>query len=273
MLSLKLYHTLKYIKNFKRIPNFTSPKTITEVIIGNIVNENINKHYELADKIYAKKYVSDLVGAKYVVKTLKTLRYIEDINIADLPDKFVIKTNNSCGTNYFCEDKSRFDKSDCEKTIKKWLSDDYGLRNGEPHYSLIEPRVFIEEYIDFSDLLVDYKYFCFNGEPSFVQVIDREKGVQKFYDMEWNETDFKFKSSRLSDKSFLKPQEFNKMTEIVRKLSEGIDFCRVDMYTSDNTILFGEFTLTPKGGYLAFTPEKYNYIFKQIYDKENNYDI
>lgn len=178
MLPLKLYHTLKYIKNFRNMPKFKKTKTITEAVVGNIINGNTSNSYNLNDKFCTKNYVSELVEKQYIVNTLKIINDIEDVKLNNLTNSFAIKTNNSCGANYFCEDKSKFDKSDCEKTIKKWISDDYGFRNGEPHYSLIEPKVFIEEYIDFSDILVDYKYFCFNVEPSFVQVIDREKGKQ-----------------------------------------------------------------------------------------------
>src|SRR5699024_3351316 len=205
---------------------------------------------------------------KYIVNNLFLLDRIEDINVSQLPEKFVVKTNNSCETNYFCYNKENFDKSDCIITVNNWLKVNYGALYHEIHYKLIEPRVFIEEFIESPSGQVDYKFFCFNGTPYFVQVINQENKEQKFYDMDWKEAPFKFSSSTISKEEFFKPGNFEEMIDIAKKISQDIDFCRIDLYNVEGKILFGEITLTPKGGYLKFEPSSYNKRFGDIYYEE-----
>lgn len=224
--------------------------------------------YYLADKLEAKNYVSNLIEEDILVSNLFIAEEISSIDFEKLPQKFVLKTNNSCGTNYICEDKNKFNIEDCKSKLSSWLTEDYGKLYREPHYSMIKPRIFGEEFIEAIDSLLDYKFFCFNGTPYFVQVIDRENGVQKFYDMKWEEQEFRFESSIISEAKFEKPYRFNEMIEIASDISKNIEFSRIDLYNIDGKILFGEITLTPKGGYLKFVPAHYNEFFAEVYYRE-----
>ena len=46
------------------------------------------------------------------------------------------------------------------------------------------------------------------------------------------------------------------MIEISKKLSNDFNFCRVDLYESNNNIYFGEITLFPGGGVELFKTYK-----------------
>ena len=49
------------------------------------------------------------------------------------------------------------------------------------------------------------------------------------------------------------------MKEIVSKLCIDIPFVRIDLYTVNNIIYFGEYTFFHDGGVVEFEPEEWNY--------------
>ena len=58
-----------------------------------------------------------------------------------------------------------------EFKFDKLLNTKYGSKKAEWPYWHIKPKVFIEEYlVDQFAELVDYKVFCFNGEPKIINV-------------------------------------------------------------------------------------------------------
>ena len=120
----------------------------------------------------------------------------------------------------------------------------------------------------FSDL-PDYKFFCFNGEPQFCQVIrDRNSNETiDFYDMEWNHMPFiglipvamnGDKVAKNGDKNVAKPIHLEIMKNICRKLSSNIKFARIDLYVVDDKEYFGEITFYPAAGFGKFNPDDWN---------------
>lgn len=54
-----------------------------------------------------------------------------------------------------------------------------------------------------------------------------------------------------------KPKNFEKMLDLVEKLSANIPFVRVDLYNSNGKIFFGEITFFPAAGMGKFEPEEW----------------
>ena len=50
------------------------------------------------------------------------------------------------------------------------------------------------------------------------------------------------------------------MIEIVKKLSEGITYVRVDLYNIKGKIYFSELTFFDGSGFDKFNPEKWDYV-------------
>ena len=57
-----------------------------------------------------------------------------------------------------------------------------------------------------------------------------------------------------------RPHDLELQIEIARKLSKGIPFSRIDLYSIGNKTYFGEVTFFPKGGLGVFTPKQYDLI-------------
>ena len=113
--------------------------------------------------------------------------------------------------------------------------------------------------------LRDYKFYCFDGEPKYCQVIcDRNiKETIDFYDMEWKHQEFTGLSHPHrpnSNNPIPIPSSFATMKEAARILSWNIPFVRIDFYEINGKMYFGEITFFPASGFGDFEPDKWNYI-------------
>lgn len=233
--------------------NLDNPKTMNEKLQWLKLYNRNPKLTCIVDKIEAKQYISDRLGSEYVVPLLKVWDNPSDINISDLPDRFVIKTNHSGGNTgvVICKDKSTLDIQDVKYKMSKSLKlDIYSLYREWP-YKNVKKRIFVEEYL--GDDIVDYKFYCFNGYVDAVLLcVDRHIEAPKFYffDKDWNLKRY----NRLGKEapvgfSLPKPENIDRMFSIAAELSIGHPFVRVDLYNIKGKIYFGEMTFFPASGY------------------------
>ena len=78
-----------------------------------------------------------------------------------------------------------------------------------------------------------------------------------FFDMEFNHLPIKMKDPN-SEQLPLKPQSFELMKELAKKLSEGIPFLRTDFYEINGNIYVGELTLYHNAGLSKIEPSEWN---------------
>ena len=81
-----------------------------------------------------------------------------------------------------------------------------------------------------------------------------------FYDSEFNHLPF-YNSHPNADKPIAKPEHFEEMKEIARRLSQGFPHIRVDLYHINGEIYFGELTFFHMGGVQPFIPDEWDYTF------------
>ena len=115
--------------------------------------------------------------------------------------------------------------------------------------------------------LPDYKFFCFNGEPRFCQVISGRTETMNidFFDMEWNHQPFhEPRNYPFAEIEPQRPSCFEQMKVAARKLSKGRSFSRIDFYHVNNKALFGEITFFPTSGMGGFFPEEWDYKFGSL---------
>lgn len=76
------------------------------------------------------------------------------------------------------------------KKLKNSCRGRFWKRFREYPYSNVRPRIIAESLLPTtqSNDLIDYKFYCFNGEPKYCQVIKDRSTVETidFYDLEWN---------------------------------------------------------------------------------------
>ena len=114
------------------------------------------------------------------------------------------------------------------------------------------------------DNLVDWKIFCFNGEPKVLfYASDRytkgEKLKFDWYDMELNHLPITSHGIPRADKVLKMFPEWEQMKGIARNLSKGFPHVRVDLYVINHQVYFGELTFFHDGGIVALEPEEWEY--------------
>lgn len=110
--------------------------------------------------------------------------------------------------------------------------------------------------------LIDYKFFCFNGNPEYCQVIcDRSTNETiDFFDMNWVHQEFIGLNNNCSNSTtkLLKPYRFEKMKEFAYVLAKNTKFVRIDFYEINRKLYFGEITFYPASGFGQFEPVIWN---------------
>lgn len=267
ILSDKLYLKLKYYQRMGKKLNLDSPKTFNEKLQWLKLYDRNTLYTKLVDKYEVREYIVNSIGEEYLIPLIGVWDDFDDIDFGALPNKFVLKCTHDSGGIVICEDKTKFDIYKTRKKIKKCLSYNYYWHGREWSYKNIKPRIIIEQYMsdEDEDELKDYKFFCFDGVPKAMYVAtDRNKKDEEtkfdFFDMDFNHMPFTngHPNAKVQIKS---PDTFEKMKELASRLSKGIPQVRVDFYSINGRIYFGELTLSHWSGFTPFEPEEWDYKF------------
>lgn len=214
---------------------------------------------ECSDKYMARLYVEKQGYSELLNELIGVYDNVNDIDLDSLPDKFVLKASHGSGWNIVCTDKSRLNWRMYKHIIRSWMRQNLYVYGREWNYKNLTPKIIIEKYIDSGDgQLTDYKFFCFNGKPAFVQV-DRDRfhgHKQSYYDMEWKKLSFTTGHEAISE---LRPTEFERMKQLAEELSKPFPHVRVDFYNVDKQIYFGEFTYFDGSGFYRYEPDEWDF--------------
>lgn len=93
------------------------------------IHENPELKTDIVDKIKLHQYSKRILGKDICVPILKVYKNVDEINLDELPEKFVLKANHGSGMNIICKDKLNFDINNAKKKLKKWKTINYGLLN------------------------------------------------------------------------------------------------------------------------------------------------
>ena len=217
-----------------------------------------NPNYPIyADKYAVKEFVEKKIVKEFIIPTLGVWDSIEEIDWDNLPNQFVIKTTIGGGGDgvVICKDKSQISIEEIKDKLLRGSKVDLYKRYKEWVYKDIPKRFIAEQYMQNGQdaVLTDYKFSCFNGNVHDVMVcLDRSGIDTKFYffDRDWNLLRInKMGKEAPADFTVEKPTCMDEMFELAAKLSEGITYARVDLYSINNHPYFGEITLLPNSGY------------------------
>lgn len=227
--------------------NFDTPVSFNEKLNFLKINQQNPLGTLVADKIAVRAYVEKKVGAKYLIPLLGTYQSASAINFDELPDAFVLKANHGSGWNIVCTSKALLDRKGASKKLNRWLSYNAYFLSREYQYKNIPPAIICEQFLRYN--IEDYKIFCFNGEPAFIQIdIGRfTKHERAYYNTDWQKLDFSI-CYPIAKESIAMPPQFSEMLQVARVLSSDFVFARVDLYLHEDHIYFGEITLFPEGG-------------------------
>ena len=261
----KLFLELKFRLLMGHKLDLMNPRTFNEKLQWLKLYNRKSEYTTMVDKFAVKQFVAEKIGEEYIIPTLGVWNNPEEIDWDTLPNQFVLKTAHGGGGGgvIICKDKLTFDINDAIKRLKKSLQQDIYLAYREWPYKDVPKRIIAEKYMTEGDNeLKDYKFFCFNGNPYCLK-IDFERFIDhraNYYDTDMNLLPFG-EACCMPDfnKELKRPKNFERMIDIVKKLSKDIPFARIDLYNSNGKIYFGEITFFPAGGMGKFVPNEWDY--------------
>lgn len=251
----------RYKEVFNKEINLESPKTFNEKLQWQKMNASNELYSKLVDKYEVREYVREKIGEEYLNELYDVYNSVEEIDLDKLPNQFVMKTTHDSGGVIVCKNKDDigWDYELLKFKMRLKLNYYYTLR--EPYYKFVKPKIICERLLvdKIHGTPLDYKIFCFNGKPTYIQVdCDRfENHKRNIYDTDWNLLELRIIYENTNYK-IKKPKNLEEMLRCATKLSKGINFCRVDFYSINEKIIFGEITFFPEGGFGKIIPEKYD---------------
>ena len=262
LVSDKCYVMLQYKVALGYFPDLENPKTFTEKLQWLKLYDHNPLYTRIVDKVTAKEYIKEILGEEYIIPTLHVWDNADDIDIDQLPDRFVLKCNHTGGGSVFiCHDKSKFDFETAKKKIKKQLKKNTFLSTREWPYKNVKRKVFCEQYMeDESGELRDYKFYCFNGKPEIMLIASNRFTSHNFdyFDMDFKPLGVDSVTGGRAGTSFERPEAYDEMIAIASKLSQGFPHVRVDLYYTNHHIYFGELTFYDSSGFDDMNSEEWN---------------
>jgi len=272
----------KFYKKLGYPLNLENPRSFNEKIIWKKIHDRNPLLPVTADKYQVRSYLKETFGEEKAKEILIPLLYVTDqpktipFEFERLPSAFIVKPNHTSGRNIIVED-DHFNKKEIIKTCRRWLKTPYGLEKLEWAYQPIKRKIIIEKLLceDDGGILKEFLFHIFHRKCKLVQVrFDRMNHYDSyslsFFDEKWNFLSVKIPSLPQGP-SIKKPENYEIMLELAEKLSKPFDYVRVDLYSSNGKIYFGELTHYPAGGKGKLEPNSFAFELGKHWKIEPGY--
>jgi hypothetical protein len=269
------------------------PVTFNEKVLWRMAFDRRPHLTTFADKVAVRHVVEERVGAQYLKDCYGVYERGSDIDWAGLPRAFVVKASHGCKGNVLVWEgaprgqfpasgwEARWDMSiahpdDLDLAALSLLCDgwlqlsyEFGARRSpEWAYRNIPPRILVEELLttEQGPAANDFTFFMFDGKCGWIQhnytrLTDHRR---ELLDPEWNLLPVR-KTFPHPDVHEPRPDTLDEMLEVSEALSRGCDFVRVDLYSIDGRVVFGELTNYPDSGHEGFEPDEMDEVFGALW--------
>lgn len=265
---------IKYYKRRSsgRTPDLINPVRFSEKLQWYKLHHRDPLMQQCADKVAVRDYIQS-VGYDYLLNDIYGVyNSVKEIDLESLPDCFVLKAAHGSGQNIIVKDKTKINWLQAKLMLWSWLHQDISWSGREWVYSGMPRRIVAEKFlVDESGELRDYKFFCFNGKPQFMQLeVGRftSQNTRNFYDMNWQLLPFGKELPHNPNINVPKPKMFEQMKSIATDLCKPFQYVRVDLYQVGDKVYFGELTFFPAGGAPDFVPDEYDTIVGNMWHLE-----
>ncbi|MBC7137810.1 MAG: hypothetical protein H5U17_03510 [Defluviimonas sp.] len=250
------------------LPDMTDPKGYPEKIRWLIVNHRNPLISLVSDKIAVRAYLRYCGATIAAPGLIGTGHDPDEILHMPLPDSFALKASNASGHNHFHEG-GPVDRRALARIIAGWKGTDYWRKNGELFYRPIPFRFLLEEFLPHRRRKLEYKVFCFHGEPAFISAIVARQGarlMRAIYRPDWSKARFGTRGLGISRDEVPRPAELPLLLEEARRLSQHLIFARVDFLHFDDRLAFSEITFANDGARRPIDPPEMNLAIGRLID-------
>lgn len=242
--------------------NWDNPTDLNEKINWLKFYSDTSDWTRLADKYRVREFVKERDLGQILIPLLGVWDKPSEIDYESLPNSFVLKTNNGAGSVVLIKNKSHLDVDKTNEKLNRWMKQRFGINSAEPHYLGIPPKIIAESLLvndcDYSSSVVDYKVWCFDGDPFATWCCYNRKSFTA--DTEWHDINWVFRPEwsvfddhyRNGGGRVPKPLCYDRLLDVASVLSKGFPQVRVDLYIVNNNVYFGEMTFTSASGHNNF---------------------
>ena len=268
-----LYLLARFYLKLGYLPNIIAPRTFNEKVLAKMLFDRTPQLRMVADKLAARDFIAQRVGKTYLPRIYAIWKSADDVELRPEWRRVVVKASH--GSNYvkLVPDISKADVPALRRLVNGWLRTNFGVSRGEWCYREIRPRAFAEEMLGDGNAenLIDYKVFCFSGQPRFLKVIKGMKGTTCSFHCTLDFADMRITDGQLplATADQVVPPNFEAMVRIAVELSAGFDMLRVDMFNVNGRIYVGELTNYPQAGIGQYQPQHADWILGEFWDRRS----
>lgn len=267
----RLMIRLQYYIHQGRCLHLKKPQRFTEKIQHYKCYYRNPNMWKCVDKYEVRNYLIERGLEGYLNEIYGVFDSVYDINFDKLPNQFVVKTTDGGGSTevYICHENNGKIHTEIINRFKHFTGRVIKSPGREyAYYGIKKTRIIVEKYLEdelnLSKSIIDYKFFCFNGIALFCQVISNRETNETIdlFDREFNHQAGLVGLNEKAHNSvhpIAKPLNYDKMIEVAETLSSDFPFVRVDLYNLQGQIIFGEMTFYPASSYGHFTREDFDF--------------
>ena len=260
---------LQYRIKLKRRLHLRNPKRFTEKLQWYKIHYRNPVMHTCVNKFAVREYVKSKGLEEILVPLFAHVKRVEDLDWDSLPEACVIKTQHGGGglSVLVIPDRSKVTKEEAAEKLRisRDRVDEFNSGREWAYYG-IETGIVVEQLLVNRENpaagVNDYKIFCYGGHAKYIIVdVDRYIGHKRnFYDRDWNDLHVT-SDCPACDREIPRPENLDEMLAVAEKLSEDFPYVRVDLYSVDGKVYFGELTFYPWSAYVQFTPDEWDFRF------------
>lgn len=243
--------------------NLKDPKTLNEKLQWLKLNYKEPILTTCTDKVAVRDYISEKIGSDYLIPLLYTTRDVNDLKKYSFPEvPFIVKANHNSGGFKIYKNKNEVDLEELTAQCQLWLKTVYHHKNKEWQYKDIPPTILIEKLLmdENGNIPSDIKFTCINGRVEIVHIDSNKEIVhmRNNYTRDFEPLKVNWPAEYPRNDYISKIENFDNMRELAEKLATPFPFVRVDLYSVQGKIYFGELTFHPTSGFGRFSPPHYD---------------
>jgi hypothetical protein len=218
-----------------RLPNLDDPRGYNDKIQWLKLYDQRPEQIQCVDKAGAREWVRERIGPEVLVPLTSGYPAVWKC------------THNSGGVRVV------FDAAEAKaahRALTERMAKPYGQGKGEWAYQFVKPAILKERMLSNP---TDYKFHCAQGEIRWIQIIwgrNQAKPRECILRPDWTPLGVQMDDKMVRDGDPPMPAEDarRELEDVARRLAQGWQYVRVDLYHSDGGVRFGELTFWPRAG-------------------------
>lgn len=255
-----------------------NPQTFQEKVCWKMVNDRNPLLPIVADKYLLYYYVAAKVGHKQadqlLIENIHYLTEADDMDEIDLPNSFILKSNQGSNRNMICRDLEAIDLDKIKKTVRKWLNSYEDRLTPQWAYKGIKKVILVQKLLVGTEdnPIVEFKLYMLHGRCNYVHFISDRFGNEEklFLDEQFNILDETNEEMNDYTRDIISKHK-KRLITLSGTLSEDFDFIRVDFLIHNGAVYLGELTNYPGSIFRNRIPKKYNIQMGKEWKLEEDY--